>query len=110
VDRSTVHRWLNSDPVFLAEYNANRLELIEAVRFGVRELSNQAIAALRDLMGPEVPASVRLRAVELVLSIVNQGSPTVEIGSADPVQTARHLKEREFEDIGRLNNKESQAY
>jgi transposase len=110
VDRSTVHRWLNSDPVFLAEYNANRLELIETVRFGIRELSKQAIAALRDLMGPEAPASVRLRAVELVLTVVNQGSPTTEIGSADPIQTERHIREREFEDQGRMNKKEDQAY
>jgi hypothetical protein len=109
VDRTTVHRWLNTDALFLAEYNATRLELIEAVRFEVCELRTQAIEALRDLMKPEVTASVRLRDVELVLASVSHGAPNVEIGSADPVQTKRELKEREFEARSRMNTKEDEA-
>ena len=32
VDRTTIHRWLNNDFAFAAEYNAAMLEMVETVR------------------------------------------------------------------------------
>ena len=51
VDRTTVYRWLSTDPLFAAEYNASRRELAETVQSGIRRLADEAIATLRDLMG-----------------------------------------------------------
>jgi hypothetical protein len=79
VDRTTVHRWLSNDAVFMAEFNAARMEMVETLRSGVRKLADDAIGALRDLIGPSTPANIRLRAVELVLArvagdLVGQGT------------------------------------
>lgn len=96
VDRTTVHRWLHSDPLFSAEYNAARLEMIHTVQAGVRQLATDAISTLRDLMGPTSPASVRLRVVELVLSQASSGVD--QIGSPLPEQVEEAFKERDYKD------------
>jgi hypothetical protein len=95
VDRTTVHRWLNSDPVFIAEYNAAKMEMAETLRSEVRKLANDAVAALRDLIGPNSPANVRLRAVELILArvAVDQGSERIGSPLSDEVQAEIDMKE-----------------
>jgi hypothetical protein len=94
VDRTTVYRWLNNDPIFAAEFNAARLEVIDIVRSGVRKLANDAVATLRDLMGPNSPANVRLRAVALVLSHVAADSADKSIGSPLPDQMESEIRRR----------------
>ncbi len=96
VDRTTVHRWLNNDPGFVAEFNAARLEMVETVRSGVRKLAEDAIATLRELMGPNAPANVRLRAVELVLARVATDFGNERIGSPLPDQIAAEIHNREL--------------
>ena len=96
IDRTTVHRWLHFDPLFSAEYNAARLEMIQTVKAGVRQLATDALSTLRDLMGPTSPASVRFRAVELVLSQASSGAS--QIGSPVPEQVQEDFEKRDFKD------------
>ena len=97
VDRTTVHRWLKEDPQFAAEHNAARLEMAETVQSGIRELADEAIATLRDLMGPNTPANVRLKVVQMVLSRASSGLMVERIGSPLPDEIERDLKKVEFQ-------------
>ena len=94
VDRGTVHRWLANDSGFAAEVNAARLEMVERTRAGVRRLADDAIATLRELMGPGTPASVRLKVVELVLAQAASGAEDDRIGPplADQIEAEKKLQ------------------
>ncbi len=70
--------------------------MVETVRSGVRKLAEDAIANLRELMGPNTPANVRLRAVELVLARVAADFGNERIGSPLPDQIAAEIQNREW--------------
>ena len=95
VDRTTIYRWLNKDPLFAAEFNAARLELAETVQSGIRQLAEEAIFTLRDLMGVNTPANVRLRVVEMVLARAGAGLKVERIGSPlpDEIEAEFHRSE-----------------
>jgi len=68
VHRSTVHNWLN-EPGFSTEFDTSRQEYVESVRDQVSYLSALALNTIRQLLEiPDTPASVRLRAAQLVLN------------------------------------------
>jgi hypothetical protein len=98
VDRTTVHRWLHNNPRFAAEFNAAQLEMADTVKAGLRQLANETISTLRDLMGPSAPASVRLRVVELVLSRTLSGTGPEQVGSPVPEQVEEAFKRRDYKD------------
>lgn len=71
VSRSTVHRWLNDDPEFLATFNGARAEMAAAVEQGLRLLSASAVTTLRVLLTRRrVSDEVKLRAALAVLDRV----------------------------------------
>lgn len=92
VERTTIHRWLSKDPLFAAEFNAARLELAESVQSGIRQLADDAIAALRDLMRPNTPAKIRLQVVEMVLARAAE-----RCGSPLPDEIQEEIERRELE-------------
>lgn len=80
--------------------------MIETVDAGVNQLASDAISAQRDLMGPESPANVRLRAIQLVLSRVSRGAAIDKIGPPLPVpeQVEEAFKRRHYKDPWDLSN------
>lgn len=83
VDRSTVHRWLNSDSQFVAEHNQQRSELVQAQQEKLRSLSEKALTLVEELLdNNEASGSLRLRAALAVLD--RQGLEGTTIGRTDP--------------------------
>jgi hypothetical protein len=70
VDRSTIYRWLHRDPQFVTELNRLRQESREAVRAQLRELTSEAVGAVRDLLSSSDAPATRLRAALAVLGAV----------------------------------------
>jgi len=70
VHRNTVHNWLNSQPAFrLALSNARRWKAIYWQE-QAEELALRAIRTIRSTMQePEVPAAIRLKAAQYILSL-----------------------------------------
>ena len=101
VDRSTVYRWMGSDPVFAAELNRARRDQAEAIRGELRDLAAEAVRTLRHLVTSQyVPPAVRLRAAvpparqpahpargEQVEGVPPLGAPTL----ADPAAVEHHV-------------------
>ena len=82
VDRSTVHRWFNSDAQFVAEHNQQRSELVQAQREKLRSLSDKALELIEKLLNDgEASGSLRLRAALAILD--RQGLEGSVIGSTD---------------------------
>jgi len=68
VDRSTVYLWMKDDDNFEAELSLARRECADTMRARLRELGEDAVKAVRELMtGTDVSAAVRLRAALSVL-------------------------------------------
>jgi transposase-like protein len=68
VHRSTVHNWLN-EPNFATLFDTSRQDYVESLRDQLRDLSVLALDTIRQLLeNPDTPASVRLRAAQLVLN------------------------------------------
>jgi transposase-like protein len=68
VDRSTIYLWMKNDGYFGAELNVARRECVDTMRARLRELSEEAVKTVRELMtGTDVSAAVRLRAALSVL-------------------------------------------
>jgi transposase-like protein len=68
VDRSTVYLWMRDDDNFEAELSLARRECADTMRARLRELAEDAVKAVRELMtGTDVSAAVRLRAALSVL-------------------------------------------
>src|SRR4051812_612547 len=61
VDRTTLHRWLSGDALFVATLNRSKHEALGAVRGELRALAREAVATLRGLLSTPSQA-VRLRA------------------------------------------------
>src|SRR3954467_9423926 len=75
VDRSTVYRWLDQSPEFVAELNRYRREQRDALRHELRGLAADAVKAMRALLAPDAPPAVRLRAALAVLQAVGADTP-----------------------------------
>lgn len=68
VDRSTVYLWMRNGGNFEAELNLARRECADTMRARLRELAEDAVKAVRELMtDTDVSAAVRLRAALSVL-------------------------------------------
>jgi transposase-like protein len=68
VDRSTVYLWMRDDDNFEAELSLARRECADTMRARLRELAEDAVKAVRELMtGTDASAAVRLRAALSVL-------------------------------------------
>jgi hypothetical protein len=68
VHRATIYRWIDSDPVFMAELVRLKNERREALAAELCGLAEQAIGTIRDILeGEAVNPSVKLRAALAVL-------------------------------------------
>ena len=95
VSRATVHRWLSSDPHFVACLNSIRAELASAVRLEMESLSGAAVATIRDVLtDPQAPASVRVAAAFRLLDMAlnSDPGPTTPEGAARKQQLDEMLK------------------
>ena len=84
VSRTTVHDWLNRNPVFATGLNRIKAERLESLRSDIHSLAAPALETLRGVLtDAEQPAAVRLKAALAVLDRVGAGQPEV-IGPTDP--------------------------
>ena len=99
VGRTTIYRWCNQDPQFIAVLNQLRAELAESVLAEVRALGPRAVQVLRQLLvGRRVPAAVRLRAALEVLEVLREQ----RLGPTDEEQARRAIaQDRVLAGIGR---------
>jgi transposase-like protein len=96
VHRSTVYRWLDADPVFMAELNRLRRERVEEQRANVRGLVETAFETVRKLLeDPTAPAAVRLKAAMEILRETGVMEGDAPIGSTDPEEIMTSIKQRE---------------
>ena len=98
MDRATVHRWLRQDPEFQAEYGRGKAELLGAVRAQLRATAAEAVRAVRESLGPAVPAPVRLRAALAVLEMVGADQPEPD-GPTTPADAERQNGRRDAADL-----------
>jgi hypothetical protein len=63
----TAAEWLRDDPEFIASLNRAKSFRRERLRADVRSLASAAMATLRELVRPDVAASIRLRASLAIL-------------------------------------------
>jgi hypothetical protein len=88
--RSTLWRWLQADPAFMARYNRGRLELIDQARAELLTLAAKAVAVLRETLEAGDP-SMRFKAAVRTLELLGcDGKPPV-IGPTDPAEVAEDL-------------------
>ena len=86
VDRSTIYRWLNEDPVFLSELNKEKQEQLRGIRAELSSLAQTATKTLRELLLTEnTPSAVKLKAAATILQAVGVLVPE-PLGSTDPEQ------------------------
>lgn len=78
----TVSRWMSGDAQFVAMLNLRRRELWEMNRDRLRNLAEEAITTMEDIMQTSGNDGVRLRAAMAVLQQVGQFQESA--GSADP--------------------------
>ncbi len=75
VDRTTLHRWLRDDPVFIAEYQTDRAEMVGGIRRALAALGQAAVTSLREILTAETPADIRLRATLALLKMLGADCP-----------------------------------
>jgi hypothetical protein len=92
--RETVHRWLN-DPVFTAELNRGKAELLSWVQADIRALALEATRTLREILTSDSASqALKFKASLAVLSMVGADIPE-PIGPTDPEEIALAQKQRE---------------
>ena len=92
VDRSTLHRWLKSDPRFVAAYNQERADQQSALREQLHSLASDAVDTVRELLsGEETPPAVRLRAALAVIGTAR--SRPDSIGPTEPEDVQRQWEQ-----------------
>lgn len=87
VHRATVYRWLDSDPVFVAERNRLQAEQRARLNAQVNELTDLAIGFIRGVLDDSellVPQALRLRAALAVLGRSGVLEPEPEPGPVHP--------------------------
>jgi hypothetical protein len=104
IHRTTIRRWINGDPAFVAALRDARDQYVETLQDEMKDLSNLALAALRRLLeDPATPASVRLRAALAVLerpSFPQQGwnlPESINSPQEDDLVNEFALVDRDFE-------------
>jgi hypothetical protein len=91
VNRTTVWRWLNEDPDFIAFYNSARVEMADSAMQSLRLLSANAVVTFRRLLSRRtVPDAVKLAAAATVLKLA---SIPIE-GPTDPKDADNQLTRR----------------
>jgi len=91
INRGTLHRWLVSDPVFIAAYNLARNERAAAVRHELRMLGTEAVKVVGALLTcAETPPSLKLKAAFSVLETASEE----HFGSTDVAEIKLQLKEK----------------
>jgi transposase-like protein len=71
VDRSTIYLWMGNSGDFKAQLNLARRECADTMRARLRELAEDAVKTVRELMkSTDVSAAVRLKAALSVLQSV----------------------------------------
>ena len=102
VDRSTIHRWLSSDAAFIADYNRQRLDLVNSQQARLRTLSDKSLSVLEKLLDDEqVSPSVRLRAAMAIVH--RQGLSRASIGPTDAAEIEREWEQnRMYRECGIL--------
>jgi AcrR family transcriptional regulator len=68
VGRSTFYLWMKSDADFVAELNRAQKERETAVRAQLDSLADAALDALREMLDPDTPPAVRLKAALQILA------------------------------------------
>jgi hypothetical protein len=96
IDRSTLYRWLDGVPEFVAELNRRKLEQAQALRGELQGLALDAVRTLRDLMtSVDAPAAVRFRAALAVLHAVGADAPEA-IGPVNPADVGEQWSTRDL--------------
>ena len=67
VDRTTFYLWMRRDADFLAELNSAQKEREIAVRAQLNSLTDAALEALVEMLKPDMPPAVRLKAALVIL-------------------------------------------
>src|SRR5262249_33879748 len=75
-DRATVHRWLRSDPAFIADYATARAEILEQVRREGAALGKQAVKEIRDCLAAQgAHRALRVKTALAVLKMLGLDRP-----------------------------------
>jgi hypothetical protein len=92
--RSTLWRWLQTDPALIAAYNRGRRELADQARAELLTLGAEAVKAIREALESDDPG-LRFRAAVKTLELLGcDGEPT-----SDPIDSATIAEALEKEDI-----------
>lgn len=86
VSRVTLSRWVNQDAKFKAALNRARSEIHAAHADRMRSLSLRAFDVLEELLQPETPAYVRLRAALAVIDAAKKLEKDVGLTSAELIE------------------------
>ena len=95
VDRTTVHRWLSSDALFVATLNQLKQEALDATRNRIRAAADVAAETVLDMIeGADVHPAIRLRAALAVLGAVGGLEPE-KIGPTEVDVVAAEMRRTE---------------
>jgi hypothetical protein len=94
--RSTLWRWLQADPAFMARYNRDRLELIDQARVELLTLAASAVKVIRETLEAGDPP-MRFKAAVKTLELLGCDGKPPAIGPADPVAIAQNLERDEID-------------
>ena len=84
VDRTTIYNWRRNNPCFSVALNRARSLQTHIITDAIQDLATTAIDTLRELLvSTQVPAAVRLRAAQTVLSLAQRPSAGTEFESQD---------------------------
>jgi hypothetical protein len=103
VSRLTLYRWLKSDPVFTAAYNAWQREMLETAKARLVALTDGAVTAVGEAMvkGDAKTAMTLLKSLGL-LQPVKPGPTELDEVKWEQGQEERKKKSRKFEEEMRL--------
>lgn len=96
VSRVTLSRWVNQDAKFKAALNRARSEIHAAHADRMRALSLRAFDVLEELLQPETPAYVRLRAALAVIDAAKKLASDVGPTSAEIIENMNRLQMAAF--------------
>lgn len=92
VGRVTLSRWVNQDAKFRAALNRARSEIHAAHADRMRALSLRAFDVLEELLEPETPAYVRLRAALAVIDAAKKLEKDVGLTSAELIEATEKIQ------------------
>jgi hypothetical protein len=107
VDRTTLYRWLNRDPHFVASYHNCKAEVVGAVVARLQHLADEAVNALGDLLKQTADLPLRHRVATQILELAGVDRDTA--GDIQHVSTAETLRAKWDEDVIESEIAERQA-